>query len=80
MIVVNLDKAKTISHEKRRAVRAKEFAPLDIKATIPSEATQAEADRQVIRNKYAVIQTDIDNAASVEQLTAIVNTLEADNV
>ena len=77
MITVNLDKAKNIAHQKRRAVRAKEFAPLDIKATIPSEATQAEADRQVIRNKYAVIQTDINNASSVEQLTAIVNTLEA---
>lgn len=76
MIVVNLDKAKTILHEKRRAARAKEFAPLDIKATIPSESAQAEADRQAIRDKYAVIQTDIDNAASVEQLTAIVKTLE----
>jgi len=80
VIVVNLDKAKAIAHDKRRQARTKEFAPLDIKATIPSEANQAEADRQVIRDKYAVIQIDIDNAASVEQLTAIVNTLEADNV
>lgn len=80
MITVNLDKAKTIAHEKRRVARAKEFAPWDIKATIPSEADAAEVERQAIRNKYAVIQTDIDNAASVEQLTAIVNTLEADNV
>ena len=80
MIVVNLDKAKAIAHDKHRQARTKEFAPLDIKATIPSEANQAEVDRQVIRDKYAVIQIDIDNAASAEQLTAIVKTLEADNV
>jgi len=38
MITVNIDKAKAIAHDKRRAARAAEFAPLDIKATIPSEA------------------------------------------
>lgn len=77
MIVVNLDKAKAIAHEKRRAARAEEFAPLDIKATIPSQAAQAEADRQVIRDKYAAIQIDMDAAVSVQELTDIVNTLEA---
>ncbi len=40
MITINLDKAKTIAHEKRRAARSAEFAPLDIKATIPSEAVK----------------------------------------
>ena len=42
-IVINIDKAKTIAHDKRRAARAAEFAPLDVKATIPSEAAAAEA-------------------------------------
>jgi hypothetical protein len=37
MIVVNIDKAKAIAHDKRRAARSAEFEPLDIKATIPSE-------------------------------------------
>jgi hypothetical protein len=53
MITVNLQKAKNIANDKRRAARSAEFAPLDIKATIPSEAAAAEAERQVIRDKYA---------------------------
>ena len=75
MIVINIDKAKGIAHDARRAARASEFAPLDIKATIPSEAAAAEAARQVIRDKYAVIQTDIDNAADVAALKQIVEAL-----
>lgn len=68
MIVVNLDKAKQIAHEKRRAARAAEFAPLDIQATIPAKASEAEAARQVIRDKYADMQTAMDAAQSVEAL------------
>ncbi len=37
MITINIDKAKAIAHDKRRQARSAEFAPLDIKATIPSE-------------------------------------------
>jgi hypothetical protein len=77
MITVNLDKAKSIAHDKRRAARTKEFAPLDIKATIPAEATEAEAARQVVRDKYATIQTNIDSAADVDALKAIVDDLGA---
>ena len=73
MIKINLDKAKAIAHEKRRAARAEEFAPLDIKATIPAEATAAEEARQVIRDKYAAIQNDIDAATDVGDLADIVN-------
>lgn len=72
MITINLDKAKSIAHDKRRAARAAEFAPLDIKATIPSEAVAAEAARQAIRDKYAAIQTSVDNATSVAALMTIV--------
>jgi hypothetical protein len=75
MITINLTKAKDIAHDKRRTVRAAEFAPLDIKATIPAEAVQAEAARQAIRDKYALIQTEIDSAASVQELKAIVDAL-----
>lgn len=70
MIVVNIDKAKGIAHEIRRAARAAEFAPLDIKVTIPSEAAAAEAVRQKIREKYAVMQTQIDDATSVDEIKA----------
>ena len=68
MITINLDKAKNIAHDKRRAARSVEFAPLDIKATIPAEAQVAEAARQVIRDKYATMQTAIDDATTVEQI------------
>jgi len=70
MISINIDKAKTIAHNKRRAARAAEFAPLDIKATIPFEAAAAEAARQVVRDKYAAMQIAIDAAANVDAIKA----------
>ena len=75
MITVNVDKAKGIAHEVRRAKRTEEFAPLDIKATIPSEATAAEEARVAIRAKYAAIQAEIDAAADVDSLKTIVQSL-----
>ena len=69
-IVIDLNKAKSIAHDKRRAARSAEFAPLDIKATIPAEAQAAEAARQVIRDKYATMQTTIDAAATVDEIKA----------
>ena len=72
MIIINLDKAKAIAHDKRRAKRAEEFAPLDIKATIPAEAAAAEAARQVIRDKYAALQSAIDAVSGVVELRDIV--------
>ena len=68
MITVNLTKAKNIAHDARRTARSAEFAPLDIKATIPSEATAAEAQRQLIRDKYVAIQTQIDAAATPDEI------------
>lgn len=76
MITINIEKAKAITHDKRRQARSAEFAPLDIKATIPSEAVEAEAARQVIRDKYAAMQTAIDAATTIEQLTTHVISLE----
>jgi hypothetical protein len=68
MITINIDKAKNIAHDIRRAKRAEEFAPLDIKATIPSEAVAAEAARQAIRDKYAAMQTQINSASTPEEI------------
>lgn len=72
---INIDKAKTIVHDIRRAKRTAEFQPLDIKATIPSEASAAEAARQAVREKYATIQADIDAAPGVAELKLIVESL-----
>jgi hypothetical protein len=71
MIRINLDKAKAIAHDARRAARAAEFAPLDIKVTIPGEAAAAETARQAIRDKYAITQVEMDAAQTPEQLKAL---------
>ena len=68
-IVVNLTKAKNIAHEKRRLKRAEEFKPHDdiIAKQIPGEdATAAETARAEIRTRYATLQTNIDNASTVD--------------
>ena len=70
MITINITKAKNIAHDARRTARSAEFAPLDIKATIPSEATAAEAARQAVRDKYATMQTAIDAASTVDEIKA----------
>lgn len=75
MIVINLDKAKNIAHDLRRSARASEFAPLDIQATIPTKAAEAEAERQAIRAKYDALQEEINAAPDVAVLKAIVETL-----
>lgn len=68
----NMAKAREIAHAKRREARAVEFATLDIEATIPAKAVEAEAKRQVVRDKYSVMQTEIDAATSIEELKASV--------
>ena len=71
MITINMDKAKAIGHDIRRAQREAEFAPLDavIAKQIPGvSATEAEAERQAIRDKYATIQDEIDAASDTEEI------------
>lgn len=69
-ITVNITKAKDIAHDVRRAKRSEEFAPLDIKATIPSEAVAAEEARVAVRAKYEAMQTAIDAATDVDGIKA----------
>ena len=69
MIGININKAKSIAHEMRRAARAAELAPLDlaIAAHIPGQdETALEQMRQEIRIKYANIQVRIDMADTVD--------------
>ena len=80
MITINLDRAKAIAHEKRRAAREAEFKPFDaiIAKQIPGlSATEAEAARQAIRARYVDIQTDIDAAQDTGELSAIMKVFEA---
>ena len=72
-VEVDLDQAKEIGHDKRRAQRAEEFAPLDevIAKQIPgNDPAEVEAERQAIRDKYAAVQNQIDAAASPDEIKA----------
>ena len=72
MIKINIDKAKTIGHDMRRAARAEEFKPYDdaIAKQIPGQMEGAEAARAAIRTKYAAMQTAIDAATTVDEIKA----------
>ena len=78
-IKIDLTKAKEIAHEKRRMARAEEFKPHDevIMKQIPGvDATEAEAARQAIRDKYAALQTQMDAATSVDELKTLLPKVE----
>jgi hypothetical protein len=73
MIVINMDKAKTIGHARRREARAEEFKPYDevIMKQIPgNDAAVAEAARAAIRTKYAEMQNQIDAATTPDEIKA----------
>jgi hypothetical protein len=69
-LVIDIDKAKAIGHDMRRAARTEEFKPYDdaIAKQIPGQVDGAEAARQAIRDKYATIQTNIDAATTPEEI------------
>jgi hypothetical protein len=72
-VTVNVTKAKTIAHDKRRAARTEEFKPHDeiIMKQIPgADSTAAEAARAAIRTKYATMQTAINSASTVDAIKA----------
>ena len=79
MIVINVPKAKEITHGLRRAARAAEFAPHDevIARRIPgADDAAAEAARASIRAKYAAMQVAVEASADVLALLEIVNGLK----
>ena len=75
-IAEDLAASKPIAHEKRRVARDEEMRPLDIRSTIPSQATAAEEARGALRTKYAQLQVAIDDAADVDALRGFVVNLK----
>ena len=73
MITINIDKAKDVAHNIRRAARAVEFQPYDdaIAKQIPGQMAGAEEARAAIRAKYATMQTAIDAALTVDEIKAV---------
>lgn len=70
-IDVDVTASKLIAHDIRRAKRDAEFSPLDIQATIPAKALEAESKRQAIRNKYDEMQSAIDKASTTDEIKII---------
>ena len=70
-LVIDIDKAKAIGHDMRRAARAEEFKPYDeaIAKQIPG-TDGAEIARQAIRDKYAAVQADIEAAETPDEIKA----------
>jgi hypothetical protein len=67
----DLDRCREIGHQHRRAARSEEFAPHDevIAKQIPGvDAVAAEAARQEIRDRYALIQNVIEGASTPEEI------------
>jgi len=75
MIKINLEKAQEIAHEVRRAKRNEDFKPLDVQATIPALAVEAEAKRQAIRDEDNKRQDAINKASDEKALKEIVDVL-----
>lgn len=76
-IKIDITKARLIAHDIRRKMRGEEFAPHDeiIAKQIPGVSNQqTEAARQAIRDKYALVQEELDVAETPEELKRILET------
>ncbi len=82
-VETDLDAAKEQAHNWRRAKREEEFAPLDKEITINIKAQakvdQIESHRQAVRDKYDLIQTEIDASADEIGLRSVLATREISN-
>lgn len=78
MITINLDKARGIAHDRRRAARAVAFEPHDerIRLALPGDDLRVlDGPRHKIREADAAVQTKIDKAKNVAALSALVGAL-----
>lgn len=76
MIKIDITKAKNIAHDIRRKLREQEFSPLDNKIAkqIPGvNFSEIEMQREMIREKYHIIQKEIDNANDIYHIKKILN-------
>ncbi len=77
-VVINVEKAREVAHDARRAKRAAEFAPLDdaIAKQLPGvDIAEVEGQRHDVRVKYEKAQADIAKAATVEEIRAVIGGL-----
>ena len=76
IIGIDMGRARLVAHERRRALREAEFAPLDHQVVValadPERLQAAEGRRQAVRKRFAEMQSKIDQAETPAQLIAIV--------
>ena len=75
-VQTDMPAAREIAHTMRRGARDEEMKPLDVQATIPSQAQAAEAARQIVRDKYADVQIAIDASTNEGELLAAMDKME----
>jgi len=78
-ITIDFDKAKDVAHHHRRIARTIEMRQYDdiVAKQIPGEVDDAEAQRALIRTKYATKQTEIDACTTLEELQAIIDEMRS---
>ena len=69
-LIADLTKAKLIAHEYRRVKRSREFLVIDSDNRNVVVTPAAEAQRESIRAKYEIIQTNLDAKSTVAELKA----------
>jgi hypothetical protein len=77
-VVVDIPKAKELTHIARRTARDGEMAPFDLKVTIPDESVAAEEERVKLRKKYADLQTEINATSDEPTLKTIMEQLNGE--
>jgi len=75
-LTIDIEKAKSIAHSIRRAQRDIELKPFDeiISRQIPgTDLNIIEVERQKIRDKFSILQENINKASSVEEILKTLN-------
>jgi len=75
-VQTDMPAAREIAHTIRRDKREAMFAPLDIEATIPAKAIEAEAARQVIRDADSITQIEINDSSTEAKLLSALDIME----
>lgn len=82
MLTINLPKGKAIACNLYRQQRSREFEPQDIPIAKQIPGTDVHAtdqQRLQIRDRYALVQTNIEVAETVDQLYAAIDNSAAVN-
>lgn len=70
---IDMGRAKVRAHEWRKAARSREMRPYDhsVSCQIPGEVEKAEAERVKLREKYRILQEQIDACTTPSELKPI---------